>query len=245
MEEKSTEIVTFTAEPMEIDYWDVSNPRSICGLAKDFQEGWLKELILENREALEYLLSLDEDELRYKVRPTHDNNHLRLRFWAEYDLAQRTDCPMNFRRVFDGIVTCEAFHVQLETLGKLAWMLRPPKDYLESIEEALSSGVAKIRQILDADIKHEDGTYNTPVMNAIIKAFTVLDNRVKGLPTKTILKKSLSVNVQRASKELPKAAAMAQLTEEELLNQELMNARQDLERLKYDPRVVVLPKEDK
>lgn len=231
---KVTDLVEFKTVPVQIDYWCGNSERALINIVpEDF-----KELMLENREPLGYLLTLDEGDLRMKVRPQHDTNHLRLRFWSEYDTAQKTNCPMDMRHIIDGITTDEGFYMQVSTLGKLAWILKPPKDYMEDIQEALSSAMHGIREILDAEIRNDDGSYNTSVMNAKLKAFGLLDNRAKGLPTQTILKKSLSVNVHQSSKSLPKNAHDVEYTEEELITQELMDIQQDIAKLTIDPRVL-------
>lgn len=234
----STELTTvnsFITEPIEVDYWDPENPRSIYSLIADFMDGELLNILLDNRLLLNYLTSISEDELKVLAKPSHDINHLRLRFWKEYALSQDTECPMNFRRVFDGLVSKEAFLNVFRNPSYLAWILKPPKDYVEDLEEMLNYSLGHIREILDSSIKNEDGSTNSAVMNAKLKAFSMLENRLKGLPTQTIMKRSLSVNINKSDKN--KKIPSLELTEEEIAQQELMNLRQDIARLEYDPRV--------
>ncbi len=237
MEENKTDkndLVEFKTVPLEIDYWKNTDGSALINLVSDD----LAELMNENRVALDYLLSVDEDELKKITKPTHDTNHLRLRFWSEFETAQKTKCKMNFRHILDGIVSPAGFYMQVHSLGKLAWILRPPKDYTESIQEALSSAMSGVREILDAEIRNDDGSYNTSVMNAKLKAFGMLDNRAKGMPTQKVLRKSLVVSVHKSSKELPMNTGAVELSEEEKVNQELMDLQQDINKINLDPRVL-------
>lgn len=238
---ENEDLVEFTPVPTVIDYWDVENPRSVISEVSQFSEGIMAMCMEENREQLEFLLSEEEEALRKRCLPSPETNLLRLKFWDEFSLAQRLEQPMNLRRVVEGIIPENMFYLVIRSLDKLAWILKCPKKYEDKISEFMDRALVGVSEILDSSIKNEDGSYSSAVISAKLKAFSMLDNRIKGMPKNTTVRKSVSVNIHKKSKDLKGVLVGAELSEEEKLAQELMNSRQELAKVEYDPRVIVVP----
>lgn len=151
-----------------------SNPRSLLNIAP-------KGVGALMREMNPMWLSYSEKELKGKVPDDPQLNRLRIAFWKEYDHAQSQMRQMlwaNIGRLVQrpSISLADYFHRQ-ETL---AYILCPPASYDAFLEEALSHGMSRIREILDLPIKDGDGRVNPKVGELILKAAAFLDLRTHG-----------------------------------------------------------------
>ena len=143
-------------------------------------------------------LKMDEDKLKEQLNPTVHNNRLRISFWKEYDLAQSEGRDIAEVNIYRGICTLEKYEASLKSTKLAAWVLTPPTNYVVAMEESLSQGIDKMREILEMPLyitefkKNENGEIerlnlpNTKVAELVIKTVNMLDLRVKGAVIKQI-----------------------------------------------------------
>lgn len=194
METTQHPVKKFEAEDncYEVSIYDKENPYSIIEMVPEWfvrrVEGCSKEL-----------LGMEEQELREKLKPTQLQNKLRMAFWVEYDMACRTGRKMDIRRVYAGLCSKENFVKTVCRSNTMAWILTPVSSYKTSLEEALETGIAQLRKMLEAPLYKDDGTLDTAAANVVIKVFTLVEQRVHG----SIVQKSevKSLVVQKHVKE--------------------------------------------
>lgn len=146
-------------------------------------------------------LKWDEERLKEELKPTVNNNRLRISFWKEYDAAQAENRDIVEVNIYRGICTLEKYQSSVKSNKLAAWILTPPANYVVAMEESLSQGIEKMREILEMPLyytefkKNEHGeierltTPNTKVADLIIKTVNMLDLRVKGALVKQIEQK--------------------------------------------------------
>jgi hypothetical protein len=233
-----------------VDIFDDSNSQSVVNKV-DLQ---LSLVINDNREILEQLINESEGTLRARLKPTSELNILRSRFWEEYKTSIALNRMMKSRVIYSGICTMMHFFKNIATdPKKLGWILRQPREYTENITEIVDDGLESLREIMRLDIFQDDGTeikidengqefvsqkkkINMNIVNAKLKAFATLDTRLKGAPKQTIEKKTMGIHHTIHGK-LPPTTLTVELTEEEKINQELLDSQQELIKAKYDPRI--------
>lgn len=165
---------------------------------------------------------MDERELRKHVKPNPSVQALRNSFWVEY--ARCMDRGANWMKVsnvISGICSIEYWaQVVLKSPGLVEWVLRPPISYNRAMEEALYFGVEKIREILELPFQRKSidpktgfdmVIVDTKVAELVLKAFMLIDTRVKGSVVQRSETKTLQVN---ASMKEVKQAMEAESMEE-------------------------------
>lgn len=174
----------------------------------------------------ENLRLMDDRELRRHVRPNPTVQALRNSFWIEYARCIDKETKwLSISQIISGICSIEYWaQAVLKSPGLVEWVLRPPISYTRAMEEALYFGVEKVRDILDLPFKStvigKDGfereVIDTKVAELVLKAFMIIDTRVKG----SVIQRSeiKSLNVTASNNEL-RNAMEAQSMEE--LNKKL------------------------
>ena len=169
------------------DFLSKENPRSLYNLVPTHVQE--KFDIVPSK----YLV-MDERDLKKIVKPSATLNSLRFKFWQEYNRAQNMDENMRMGEVYRGICTQVFFnHCVLRSPTMASWLLTPPKTDMRLMEESLNFGVDRIREILELPLHDAKGKVNSAVANLILKAFALLDARVKGTPIQQHHIRSLSV----------------------------------------------------
>jgi hypothetical protein len=175
------------------------NPRSLLNIAPKGVADLMSRL---DRKWFE----ISERRLKEMVPDDPTLNRLRIAFWKEYDAAQSQMRGMmwsNISRLMQARPV--AFSMYFHKQEILAYILCPPVSYDAFLEEALSHGMSRIREILDLPLRDEDGKVNAKVGELILKAAAFLDLRTHG----GFLQKSQHVDVgitlgsvQKLAKEL-------------------------------------------
>lgn len=189
-----------------IDLWDTDNPRSVVNLIPETVANKLRAAVTAKPD----LFSMDERALRLAVRPTPNDNRLRLAFWNEYNRAQETGTPMRMVSVYAGIVTQQFWdnHYLVEPRN-IAWLITPPAHYLVMVEEALSHGIERMRDILDLPVVDAFGKVNVKLGELQAKIVAMLDQRVKG----AVIQKQMNLNVNTSDKAAGAALALDSMEE--------------------------------
>lgn len=145
--------------------WKIAPP-GLANLMKDLSEKWF---------------SLSEEDLLKRVGSNPSLNRVRIAFWKEYDRAQEEQRQMRWADISRMVqmptwALSDMFHKDLH----LAYVLCPVASYDAFLEEALSHGMRRIREILDLPLSDENGKVNPKTGELILKAAAFLDMRMHG-----------------------------------------------------------------
>ena len=126
-------------------------------------------------------INLTEEELENKFpNPQATILQLRKMFWLEYDRAVECRTKMDFSRIYLGVCTKEIFLKILRTPSNLAWLLCPPVDYTNQVEELLTFSLKQVREILAMPLKNNLGFVDSKLADTKLRAAMMLDLRLKG-----------------------------------------------------------------
>lgn len=175
-----------------VEYCSDENPDSVQNVAPvefakmlDYEEVW--QLLVKN----------SEYELQKKVKPSAEQNRLRMAFWREYERAIQVKDKMDPENIYRGIMPKENFYRIVKKEPRVvAWILKQPTNYVNQMEEALNFSMHRVREILEMPLyKNEkriiakpDGTSkemmkrvpNVPMAKLMLDVMKMLDQRVKG-----------------------------------------------------------------
>lgn len=183
-----------TDEPL--DLWNDDNPRAVINLVSN-------KVAEACRNISPRWLQLQDNELRTHGKIQMTDDMLRQAFWAEYFDACDANRPMRMAAVYGQIVSKQTFYeIYVDNPAKLAWILRPPKNYTYRMTSLLELGLTRLEDILNMEITKKD----TRLIAEVVKIVALLDNRVKGAVTQKVKveteNKHAHVHVQAA--EIPK-----------------------------------------
>lgn len=154
--------------------FESENPRSLINIAPT----GLREMIADL--PINYL-TLSERSLYNLAKPDPMLNRLRIAFWKEFENAQASVSDMNWVGITKMIQRPSIMiRKLLEDQHKLAWVLCPPVSYDVFLQEALSHGMDRIREILDLPLRNDEGKVDAKVAELILKAAAFLDLRRHG-----------------------------------------------------------------
>jgi hypothetical protein len=175
-EDKSTVPKQYDPNAKPLDFWDDDNPRSVINLVS-------RKIAESARNISPRYMQLADNELRKEARIGVTEDQLRQAFWAEYFHACDVNHSMRIEAVYGQIVSKPTFYeLYVNNPAKLAWILRPPKNYTYRMTSLLELGLARIEDILHMDITKND----TRLIAEVVKIVALLDNRVKGAVTQRV-----------------------------------------------------------
>jgi len=189
-----------TASKVELEYFNAENKRSLYNIAPDCVRPALNNTHVKN------FLMLPETELRAKLKPNTTLCRLRISFWREFDRAQARLDTMKVQRVVSGICSLEEFRHIVVNTNHIAWLLKPPTDYVNAMEEALVFGIERLREILEIPLIKSEyqrsgekewellESMDIDAANVILKTVALLDMRVKGALVQKVEQKVVSEN---------------------------------------------------
>lgn len=130
---------------------------------------------------------------------------IRISFWDEYFLAKDQGRPMMISRVWQG--ACSRRYWQdaiLKSPKKLCFILTVPADYMMSMKALHYLGVARLSEIMKFPLTNKEGKPNLTTADRVMKAFELIDNRVKGLAVQRmqVEQKSVSYNITKNADEV-------------------------------------------
>lgn len=179
-------------QPQEIssagyDIFNESNPRSVINIVP---EPVRRAMLLIPGEYLAW----DEQMLKRQIKPNATTSRLRISFWQEYNRAQEDNKPINITRVYAGVCTNGFFYNKfLPQSALVAWMITPPTDYMKAMQETLVEGVDQLREIVTLPVRDQSGAPIYQNIDRILKAFAIVDNRVRGAVVQKIETKNMHV----------------------------------------------------
>lgn len=175
-------------------YKRMKGPRGILDLTTSIPR--LKTQILLLIKDNPELLELEEREFKTKHPEMMTLALLRLRksFWIEFENAYQHNRKMHVLPIYSGIVNENTWYRIVSTPVKLAFVICPPVDYITMLKEAHDAGLNAIREILAAKVLDDDGYLIPKAAEAVIKAYALIDLRLKGAVVQRIDQRTINYN---------------------------------------------------
>lgn len=173
---------------------DVDNPHSALNLTASCPtvHAAIKRVMIE----APHLLTLDEGTFKDKYHFSMTISRIRFSFWAEYENAVTRNRPMFLSQIIGGICTEYFFKNDvLKSNEKVGFILCPPSNYVVQMKEALQAGAETVRKMLSAKVVDDEGYLIPKAAEVVLKAFALLDMRVKGAVVQRVDQRTLSFNV--------------------------------------------------
>lgn len=168
-------------EDFEQSIFDENNPYS---MVNKLPEGWQEFL----HSAKEYILKFytkSDIEITKLIgdKITEKEMRMRLALWDEYYRVS----DVGFQRM-RSIVILRSASTSMDMFRKryahepqvLAFLFTAPASYLGSMKQILQEGQQRLLDIMRLPLQDENGKVNTPVLNAVLKTFQLVDLRLKG-----------------------------------------------------------------
>ena len=188
------------------NYFDANEPNSlVCKLPEN-----IALMMIERRN--EIIRGLAKENMAYA--PPKTVNHLRKNLWIEYENAVIDERPIALSSLIKNVCTPSEYYALLRNSDHWVWMLRPLISYRDSLEETLSVGLDRLRDIVTnmkiMDPETKDVDYKAAKL--LLSAIKMIDDRLNGQAVQKVESKNLNVqskadelfysNVNQAMKEL-------------------------------------------
>jgi len=195
--------MTYSQDAIEVVEASVLNPHQESSLL-NVAPLKVVPLIMRVRESLPEIAVASEDWLRKYLKPDERDERLRLSFWDEYNLvtAGTYKRRMRLESILSGICNNNTWEkIYACNDKKLLWVLTPPKSYVQSMNYILHLGTERLSEIMSLPIKDGDGNVDHKAASLILKAFEMVDMRVKGgiIQKMQVEQKNLNVHVSAPS----------------------------------------------
>lgn len=142
-------------------------------------------------------LSLSEAQIIKRGNITPADRRLRLRLWKIYEKnlshgVHRISVPEIAKRDISGLELLKAFTDK----NKVLFLLSPPPSYALQAEEALSTGLDAVRELLDLPLVDPvTGKVNSSLAALKLRTVQWLDARVKGAIVQKVDQRNINLNV--------------------------------------------------
>lgn len=223
-----------SADSLEGTIYDESNPTALINLVPDRVVPVLQRI----KPKLPRVLFCTEAELREYVKPDERDERVRLSFWDEYNHSTRVGKKMSLSAFLHGVMSWEAWVNVFEPSDKrMMWVFCPPVSYQVAMRNILHKGTERLMEIMSLPIIDKDGKPDSKVIVNILKAFQLVDMRVKGAITQKLQIQqqsvSLNQNIHHTHPTLADGRPIEamQLEDLERLDKKLERARRDSRRL--------------
>ena len=195
--------MTYSQDAIEVVEASVLNPHQESSLL-NVAPLKVVPLIMRVRESLPEIAVASEDWLRKYLKPDERDERLRLSFWDEYNIvtAGTYKRRMRIESILSGICNNNTWEkIYACNDKKLLWVLTPPKSYVQSMNYILHLGTERLSEIMSLPIKDGDGNVDHKAASLILKAFEMVDMRVKGgiIQKMQVEQKNLNVHVSAPS----------------------------------------------
>jgi hypothetical protein len=194
----------------------------------------IREMVLRLEKEHPELMHLDEVSFREKHKQdiTLITQRVRISLWQEYEMAHLNNRMMRARQMYAGVCSETAFYHLINNPVRLAFILTAPSDYIVTLKEAHDAGLSKLRELFTAKVVDEEGYMNPKAAEIMIKAFAILDARLKGAVIQRVDQRVLTANV-----EAPTPGFVGIPKDMEKLEEEIAKARQQLSKITKSVRL--------
>jgi hypothetical protein len=216
----------------------LGNERSLLALLNHAPR--VKEKILALHSEHPDYLTLDEVSFKRDHRDviTLVTQRIRVSLWQEYESAIQNNRVMKVQQIFAGTCSESAFYSLIDNPVRLGYILCPPADYIVMLKEAHQAGLEKLRELFSARVVDEEGYMNPKAADMVLKAFALLDARLKGAVVQRVDQRVLTANVPTQGAGGVQAGVPADMQTLEL---ELQKTRQQLEKYYRLPKHPTAP----
>lgn len=178
----------------DVVIFDATTERAVVNLVPNRVREAIESVVQDYPQYLE----ASEVNLYEILKPTELDDRLRLSFWKEYNRAQDNGIGMKMANVYSPIMSMENFyHKVLKNPDRVAWMIKPPEEYMISLEASLNHGKNNLDKIMKMNLFDEQGNLKKNEASIFLKAYELLDNRVKGAVIQRIEQKTASLHVHQ------------------------------------------------
>lgn len=209
---QNTLIEQAEADTPGVDIFSTENPRSVVNIVPQPVRLAIEAIPAKYRGKTEH-------ELRLMTKPSQTISNIRTGFWYEYNKAQETRKNMRMSAVVGGVCSRDYFFdYVLKDPRAMAWIVTPPTSYEAALKTALEVGTDRLMEIMQLPLHDDNGKIQPQVANLVLKAFMLVDLRMKGsIVQKHEIKqetKNLNLNIDQSSTaEMIKDADMAKVEE--------------------------------
>lgn len=214
--------------------YDTDNPESLISIVPSRVVAVLHRI----RPKMPRVLFVTEGELRDFVKPDERDERIRLGFWDEYNHSTASNKKMSLSAFLHGIMSWETWVTVYEPNDKkMMWVMCPPVSYQVAMRNILHKGTERLMEIMSLPLMDSDGKPDSKVIVNILRAFQLVDIRVKGAVTQKLqiqqqthnIHQSISGNGVHIGTGMP--VETLQLEELEKLERRIDRARRDSKRL--------------
>jgi hypothetical protein len=157
---------------------------------------------------------------------------LRMTLWEEYNRAVSNRTLMYLDRVVRGVLSPNGFYTHVCAIPlRLAYILCPPPDYHTVLGGLHAVALERLRAILELpltqDVYNKEGEVvgsrvNTAAATVILRAYQMLDTRLKGSVVQRVQQQSISVQMRGKGAVVPSMSGGGEL---ELLDVNSIDAK--------------------
>lgn len=131
--------------------------------------------------SLEYIHLYHFDEDWRSDGVTRNDKYLRAKFWEVLsDCVSRGVKMTGTKMIYDGIISKDCFYRMLRNPVRAGYFFSKPLDHDLETRVLLDSATQKMVKILSLPLRNEKGRIDSTVLNAHIKLYTSLNDRVHG-----------------------------------------------------------------
>lgn len=214
--------------------YDPNNPDSLINIIPER----MRPVLMRIKDKMPRVLFQTEGELRQFILPDERDERLRLSFWDEYNHSTAHGKMMSLAAFLSGVAAWETWVTVYEPNDKkMMWIFCPPVSYQSAMRNILHKGTERLMEIMSLPILDPDGKPDSKVIVNILRAFQLVDMRVKGAVTQKLQIQQQSLNVNATiTQDMPSIQSgqpvdTLQLEELEKLEKRIAQARRDSRRL--------------
>lgn len=214
--------------------YDTDNPDSLINIIPSRVVPVLHRI----RPKMPRVLYVTECELRDYVKPDERDERVRLGFWDEYNHSSAMQKKMSLTSFLHGIMSWETWVTVYEPNDKkMMWVFCPPVSYQVAMRNILHKGTERLMEIMSLPLRDDMGKVDSKVVVNILRAFQLVDMRVKGAVTQKLQIQQQShninqnINMNGPSIDSGTPIETLQLEELEKLERRIDKARRDSKRL--------------
>lgn len=133
---------------------------------------------------------------------TRSDQAMRIRFWDYLNLAVDRGTKISINRLVDGVLTRAGFYDLLNNPVRCAFLFTKPQNFMVETTILLHEATDRLKKILDLPIHDEKGKPIGAVLNAHIKAYSLLADRKHGRSIERIQQHQM---IEQKKPEAPKS----------------------------------------
>lgn len=184
-----------TDEMLEGTVFDKTNPTSLINVVPTRVVPVLERM----RHRLPRVMSTPECHLRLALKPDDRDDKIRLNFWDEYNISTNVGKRMSLFNIIRGVMSAETWNTVYEPSNrKMMWVLCQPTSYNVAMRNILQVATDRLLEIIKLPIYDDKGKPDTKVIVNILRAFQLVDMRVKGGVVQNLMIKQQSHHLHQS-----------------------------------------------